>query len=112
MNSNIEELKKAVQHGIEGRNIGVKTGIAKMDSYLGGIQRKTYYLIFGLSGAGKTCYALYSFIYRPLMDNIDKNILIVYFSLEMSSNKLLSKLMSLYLFETYGVVVPYKTLMS
>lgn len=112
MSREVDELYSSITRGREGRNIGLKTGIPKMDNYLGGIQKKTYYLIFGLSGAGKTCYALYSFIFRPLMDNPNGNFLIIYFSLEMSCNKLLAKLLSLYLYETYGLVVSYKKLFS
>lgn len=42
----------------------------------------------------------------------DDNFLIYYVSLEMSQTKLLSKLLSLYLWETYHIIVPYQKLMS
>lgn len=112
MSNLVEELYSAIDRGREGKNIGIKTGIPKMDGYTGGIQKKTYYLIFGLSGAGKSSYALYSYIYRPLKDSSDKSFTIVYFSLEMSAKVLLARLLSLYLYEEYDLIVSYKQLMS
>ena len=112
MNNIVEELYGSIEEGRKGKNKGLATGIAKMDSYTGGIQKGIYYLIFGTSGSGKTSLALYSYIYRPLKDYPDKDFLIVYFSLEMSAKALMGKLLSHYIYETYGKVISYKTLMS
>lgn len=109
--NNVDLLFKAIQAGREGKNIGFSTGLPKLDSYIGGLQKKCYYLLFSESGGGKTAMALY-LIYRCLMDDPNRKIKIIYFSLEMSSNKLLAKLLGLYLYETYGVIISYKTLMS
>lgn len=112
MSNIVDELYNAIEAGRKGKNIGISTGLPKIDDFIGGIQKKTYYLLMGTSGAGKSSYALYSFIYRPLKDNPNGNFKIVYFSLEMSARKLLAKLLSLYLYETYSIVIPYKKLMS
>lgn len=112
MTSIVEELYGSIEEGRKGKNKGIATGIPKMDSYTGGIQKGIYYLIFGTSGSGKTSLALYSYIYRPLKDYPDKDFLIVYFSLEMSAKALMGKLLSHYIYETYGKVISYKTLMS
>lgn len=109
--NNVDELFDAIDKGRAGKNIGIKTGLPKMDGFTGGIQKKTYYLLFGLSGSGKSSMALYSYIFRPLMDKVE-NILIVYFSLEMSSNSLLAKLLCLYIYEKYNIIISYKKLMS
>jgi len=111
MMNNVSELFKAIDAGRTGKNIGIHTGIPKLDSYIGGLQRKTYYLIFSDSGGGKTSLTLYM-LYRCLKDDPNRKIKIAYFSLEMSSNSLLAKLLGLYLYETYNIVIPYKTLMS
>jgi hypothetical protein len=55
---------------------------------------------------------LYNNIYRPLKDNPEKDIKIIYFSLEMSSDTLLAKLLSLYIYEEFGRVISYQKLMS
>jgi len=109
--NNIAELYRAINAGREGKNKGISTGIPKLDSYIGGLQKKTYYLIFSDSGGGKTAIALYM-LYRCLVDEPNRKIKIAYFSLEMSSNSLLSKLLGLYLYETYNIIIPYKKLMS
>lgn len=109
--TNVDLLFDMIDNGRAGKNIGLKTGIDKIDEYTGGIQRGVYTLIFGLSGSGKSALSLYM-IYRTLKDNPDKDIKYVYFSLEMSSELLLAKLMCLYMYEEFGVVIPYTELMS
>lgn len=108
----INNLYNSIEAGRLGKNKGISTGLSKIDNYIGGIQRATYYLLMGVSGSGKSSYALYSYIYRPLKDNPDVNMLIIYFSLEMSGKKLLAKLLSLYIYEEYNAIIPYKDLMS
>ena len=80
--TDVEVLYKMIDNGREGKNIGLKTGIPKMDKYTGGFQRGVYTLIFGLSGSGKSSWVLYTNIYRPLKDYPDKDIKLVYYSLE------------------------------
>lgn len=83
--NNVDLLFEKIDKGRAGKNIGLSTGIPKLDAYTGGIQRAIYTLIFGISGAGKSALALYSYIYRPLKDYPDKDIKICYFSLELSA---------------------------
>jgi replicative DNA helicase len=109
--TNVESLYQRIDRGRQGKNIGLKTGIPKLDEYTGGIQ-PLYTLIFGVSGSGKSALALYSYIYRPLKDYPDKNIKLCYFSLELSAELLLAKLLCLYIFEEYGRIIPYTDLMS
>ena len=109
--TNVDLLYEKIDRGRKGKNIGLKTGIPKMDNYTGGIQ-PVYTLIFGVSGSGKSAYALYSYIYRPLKDYPDKNIKLCYFSLELSTELLLAKLLCLYIFEEYGKIIPFTRLMS
>jgi hypothetical protein len=47
-----------------------------------------------------------------LRDYPDRDIIHVYFSLEMSSKVLLAKLLNLYIYDTYGIEISYMTLMS
>lgn len=109
--TNVDLLFDKIESGRNGKNIGLKTGIPKMDGYTGGIQ-PVYTLIFGVSGSGKSALALYSYIYRPLKDYPDKNIKLCYFSLELSAELLLAKLLCLYIYEEFGVIISYTRLMS
>lgn len=108
----VDELYKKIDEGREGKNIGLKTGLSKIDWYTGGLQKSNYKLIFGQSGAAKSSYVIYTDLYRILKDYPDKDIIHVYYSLEMSSNVLLAKLLNLYIAETYGITISYMDLMS
>lgn len=108
----IDQLYNKISSGRSGQNIGLKTGLSKLDWYTGGFQKGIYKLWFAQSGAGKSSIVIYSEIYRILKDYPNHNILHVYFSLEMSSDVLLGKILSLYLYETYGIELSFIDLMS
>lgn len=108
----VDELYSKIDEGRKGKNTGLKTGLHKLDWYTGGFQKSIYKLWYGQSGSGKSSVVIFSELYRTLKDYPDYPLLHVYFSLEMSSNVLLAKLLSLYLFETYGIELSYMDLMS
>lgn len=110
--TNVDLLFKKINDGRKGKNVGLSTGIQKLDAYTGGIQKATYTLIFGLSGSGKSSLVLYSYIYRPLKDHPDKDQKFIYYSLELSAEALLAKLLSLWIYETYNIVISYSSMMS
>lgn len=112
MSNIVDELYLKIDEGREGNNMGLKTGLPKLDLYTGGFQKGIYKLVFGNSGAGKSSYVIYSDIYRTLKDYPEKDIIHVYFSLEMSSSVLLSKILSLYVYEEFGVELSFMDLMS
>lgn len=62
----------------------------------------------------KTSLALYAYVYRPIMDNIDNldKFSILYISLEMKPEILMAKLLSTYIFETYKKEISYKEMLS
>lgn len=108
----VESLFSQIDKGREGKNIGLSTGLPKLDFYTGGVQKGIYTLVFAQSGGGKSSLVLYSHIYRILKDNPDKPIDLVYFSLEMSAEVLLAKILGLYIWETYDIVIEYSKLLS
>jgi replicative DNA helicase len=92
-------------------------GLPKFESVVDGIQRSTYSVLAGGTGSGKTTFALYAYVYRPLVDNMAKGegrkrVKIIYYSLEMSAEIILAKLLSLHIFETYGVELSFKQIIS
>lgn len=95
--NNVDLLFEKIDKGREGKNIGLRTGIDKLDKYTGGIQTGLYTLIFGISGSAKSALALYSYIYRPLKDYPEKDIKLCYFSLELSAELLLAKLLCMHI---------------
>lgn len=108
----VEELYSKIEDGRSGKNIGLKTGLPKLDFYTGGFKKGVYKLVFSKSSIGKSSFVIYTDMYRILKDYPNKDILIVYFSLELSANTLLAKLLSLYIYETYGIELTYMQLLS
>lgn len=102
-----------IDRGREGLNHGIPFGLPKTEDIIDGITKGTYTLILSNSGAGKTSLALYAYVYKPLMQTIDDdNFKILYFSLEMNEVSLGIKLLSIYIFETYGIELSYKEILS
>ena len=61
----------------------------------------------------KTSYALYAYLYKPLMATINNdNFKVLYFSLEMNRMSLFIKLLSIYIFETFGIQLSFKKILS
>lgn len=108
-----ESLIQAIDRGREGKEQGYSIGLPKLEKVIDGVCKGVYTLISAESGIGKSSFMLYSYIYRPLMDHLyDDKFKISLFSLEMSADKILAKLLSTYIFEKYGVRLSLKQLLS
>lgn len=102
-----------IDDGRKGNNMGLSTGISKLDSLIYGVQRKWMYVVGAASGGGKTTFTLYSFVYQPLKQMLgNPRLKIVFFALEMSSEVLMAKLLSLHILDTYGVKIEFKEILS
>lgn len=49
----VDELYNKIDDGREGKNIGLKTGLPKLDFYTGGFKKGVYSLYFSKSSVGK-----------------------------------------------------------
>lgn len=109
-----EDLLNQIQKGREGKNWGLTMGLPKLERYVDGVAQGTYTLLFSGSGIGKTSLAVYSYMYRPIMDNLQdlSKLEILYISLEMKPAILLAKLLSTYIFETYNRQISFKEMLS
>ena len=110
----LDNLLSQIDKGREGKNWGLSMGLPKLEQYVDGVSQGTYTLLFSGSGVGKTSLALYAYIYRPIMDNLNNpdHFHIFYISLEMKAEVLLAKLLSTYIFETYNKEISYKEMLS
>lgn len=109
----ISRLFNLIKKGLLGNNKGFDMGLPKLEAVVDGVQKGLYTLLAGGTGSGKTTLALYSYIYRPLMENLENNkFRVVYYSLEMSGEILLAKLLSLHIYETYNIELGYRDIMS
>lgn len=108
-----ESLISTIDRGREGKNHGLSMGLPKLESIVDGVMRDTYTLLFADSGVGKSSIMLYSYVYRPLMEHLnDNNFRVTLFSLEMKAEFIMAKLLSTYIFETYGIEISFKELLS
>lgn len=106
------QLRKEIEAGREGKNIGISTGLPKLDSIIYGIQRRYLYLIGSDSGAGKSSFMINIFIYNLLKNKGNKNINILLYSFEMSSSVVLAKLLSLYIWDEFQLFITYEEILS
>ena len=107
----LDILWHLIEKGKKGENKGLSIGLPKLEKLLGGIQLNRYYCISGASSSGKTALVLY-IIYRMLKDYPKEPIYLIYFSLEIGSEVLLSKLMSLYCAEMFGIYLTTNDILS
>lgn len=109
----VESLFALIDRGREGLNIGVSTGLPKLDEIISGIQRQTFYLIAGGTGSGKTTLCLYSYVYQPLKKYLGTDdFRVIYYSLEMTGEMILAKLLSMYIYDTFKIQMSYSDILS
>lgn len=106
-----------VDEGRAGHNVGLSTGSSKLDLYTDGYLPGTSYLIGGSSGSGKSTNALWTFVYQPLIHYLkgegkERDPHWKLFSLEMTQAQVYAKLVSMYIFDNYGVVMRFKDIFS
>ena len=108
-----ESLFKEIELGRLGKNEGYSMGLPKLESIIDGVTKQTYTTVFSNSGAGKTNLVLFSYVFSPLMEHLDDdNFKVFYCSLEMNSSIIFGKLLSMYIFKTYGIELSIKELLS
>lgn len=108
-----DSLLSQIDKGREGKLWGYSMGLEKLERIVDGVCKSTYTLLFAGSGVGKSNLMMYAYIYRPLMEHIDDDDFFVYlFSLEMKAEIILAKLLSMYIYETYGIQLSFKELLS
>lgn len=108
-----ESLLNQINIGRLGKNQGYSMGLPKLESIIDGVTQQNYTLIFSSSGCGKTTLALFSYIFQPIKEHLyDGKFRVIYYSLEMSAEMLFAKLLSMYIFETYGIELSVKELLS
>ena len=115
--SGLEEFFQLVDEGREGHNIGLSTGSAKLDLYADGYLPGVSFLIGGASGTGKTTFTLYRYVYCPLVAYLrgecqERDPHWKMFSLEMTRSQVYAKLVSMYIFDNYGVELRFKQIFS
>lgn len=109
----VESFYELVDKGRKGMNTSLSIGLPRMEAYIEGLSQGSHILIGANSGSGKTTLLLYSYIYKPIMENnTEKDVRYIYMNLEMSQEQILAKLLSIYVYEHYGKILTFKEIFS
>lgn len=108
----VDNLINNVNRGKNGENIGISTGMDKLDNLIYGVQKKYLYTIGADSSGGKTSFALDIFVYNLIKNAGNIPISILYYSFEMSADVMFAKLLSRHLYDEYGEVVTFEEILS
>ena len=112
-----EELKKAVDAGMAGKNGGIPMGFNRLNRYVG-IRKSMYYLVGGLTGSGKTSFVDDAFILNPIdwylknKDKTDIKLKIIYRSMERNRTYKIAKWVSRKIFLDTGIIIPVAKLLG
>ena len=117
MISGIDEFFQLVEEGRKGRNIGLPIGSPKLENLIDAYLPGTSYLIGGSSGSGKSTYALWTFVYNPLIsfmkgEHPERDPHWLMFSLEMTRSQVYAKLVSMYIMDTFNIELKFKRIFS
>jgi len=108
-----ESLLQEINKGRDGRSQGYSMGLPKLEYLTDGVTDSTYTLLFASSGQGKSSFALYTYVYKPIMEHLeDDKLLIIFFALEMKKEFIMAKLLSTYIHEVYGIDLGIKEILS
>lgn len=112
-----ERFKSLVDEGRKGNNVGMTIGSYKLEAYMDGYLPGVSYLIGGASGTGKSTYALWALVYKPLLafingENTNRDPYWIMFSLEMTQEQVYAKLVSMYIYDVYGIQLKFKEMFS
>lgn len=102
----------AVKRGRKGKNIGISTGISKLDSVIFGIQKSMLYTIGADTGAGKSSFAIDVFVYNLIKNSGDNIISILFYAFEMNREAIYAKIISRYIWDAFGKILTYKQILS
>lgn len=108
----VKKLYKNIKRGKLGQNIGISTGMPKLDSVIYGIQKNYLYTIGADTSGGKTSFALDVFVYNLIKNAGDIPISILYYSFEMAADVLYAKLLSRHIWDVHNTVVTYEDILS
>lgn len=111
------DLMTEVDKGIKGENGTIPLQLGRLDEYLE-ISKGTMYLIGAEPSGGKTSFTLDQFMIYPLKyylemkDEIDIKLDIIYFCMERSQVMNTAKMISKFIFEDTGILIPVKKIMG
>lgn len=112
----VDDLYTNIQKGKLGQNVGLSMGLDKLDLLTYGLNKGWMYVWAGDSGSGKSSLVLYATVYQPFQQYLQSNKSIdlhfLLFSFELSAEVLLTKLLSIYLWDTFKKEISFEKILS
>lgn len=99
-------FKQRFLEGQAGKNIGLTTGLHKLDLAIDGIQKKSIITIASEPKCGKTTFVDFCFLLKPYEEMIAKsksNVHWIYYSLEISRIEKEFKFAAYFMYELFGI---------
>lgn len=115
--SDFDNLRKAIDDGMEGGNQGASMGFERLDKYLS-LRKKIYSLVFGATGSGKSAFVHSAFILHPFEWMKSKQntggvkLRFILFSMERSKVYIQAKWLSRRIFLNNGILIPIPKLLG
>lgn len=109
-----EGLFTQIERGLDGIE-KFSTGLEKLEYWTDPVRSGIMTVIGASSGSGKSTFVIFNYIYHPIMDAMKtgrKNLKIIIFCLEMTKEATISKLLSILMYERYGIEIGYKEMQS
>lgn len=111
-----DDLKKEIERGKEGYNVGLTMGFERLTSHVCNIQQGRYDTIGGATGTGKTAFVDSAYVFHPY-DYIKTNdsfykLEIIYYSLEIQPTVKLAKFVARKVWEDHGILTNVNEIFS
>lgn len=94
---------KEVEAGMKGRYHGLDIGLPRLNNFMNGVQKRSYYLVGAQAKSGKTALVDKQFIISPYLLNKDKDINWIYFSFEVDLLEKLAKYCAFFMDKEYNI---------
>lgn len=109
-----EGLYKQIEDGLKDM-VKFSTGLSKLEYWTDPVRKGVFTVVGASSGSGKSTFVIFNYIYKPICDAINQgktNLRIIIFCLEMTKEATLSKLLSMLMYDKYGIEIGYKEMQS
>lgn len=111
----LDELKLNKHLREQGKDIAIPFPFERFGKFIPGIQKGRYIIVTANSKVGKSKITDFMFMYTPIeyvINRADKNVKIIYFTLEMSKEDKIKELISYLLYKYYGYLLSPEQLSS
>lgn len=113
-----DETLSEIERGKNGLNTGIPITFTRLSHHVPNIQQRTYYLIGGESGSGKSALVDEIFVYQAIewmianKDNTNIKLHIKYFSFEIDKVRKISKFIARRIYTKYKILVDINYVLS